>query len=323
MPLLEVKDLAVHFHTRDGVVRAVDGVSFCLERGETLGLVGESGSGKSVSCLSLLGLIACPPGRVEGGSAHFDGIDLFTCGERQLRDLRGRRIGMIFQDPMTALTPYLRLGTQVSEPLTAHGRLSRRDAWAQAEAALAEVGIQDAAARARGYPHQLSGGMRQRVMIAMALIARPDLLIADEPTTALDVTVQAQILELIRSLQKARGTAMILITHNLGVVAGSCDRVAVMYAGRLVETGTVREVFRQPLHPYTQALYRALPTPRQRGTDLYSIPGQPPRLTHPGPGCPFLPRCAAAAPRCREPMGLVEVTPGHWTACGRTQRGEL
>jgi len=323
MPLLDVHDLAVRFHTRDGVVRAVEGVSFRLERGETLGIVGESGSGKSVTCLALLGLIPSPPGRIEGGSATFDGTDLLSCGERRLRDLRGRRIGMIFQDPMTALNPYLRIGTQLAEPLTCHGQVGRRAAWAQAEAALQEVGIQDAAARARGFPHQLSGGMRQRVMIAMALIGRPDLVIADEPTTALDVTVQAQILDLIRALQKARGTAMILITHNLGVVAGACDRVAVMYAGRVVETGPVAAVFRQPLHPYTQALYRALPRPAARGVDLYSIPGQPPRLTRPELGCPFAPRCPAAAAICREPMALAELADGHATACVRRQRGEL
>jgi oligopeptide transport system ATP-binding protein len=323
MPLLEVQNLTVRFHTRDGVVRAVEDVSFSLDRGETLGIVGESGSGKSVTCLALLGLIPCPPGRLEGGRAGFDGTDLLSCGERHLRQVRGRRIGMIFQDPMTALNPYLSIGAQLAEPLTCHGQLGRRAAWARAEAALTEVGLQDAAARARSFPHQLSGGMRQRVVIAMALIAGPDLIIADEPTTALDVTVQAQILDLIRGLQRARGTAMVLITHNLGVVAGACDRVAVMYAGRLVESGRVTEVFRRPLHPYTQALYRALPVPGCRGTDLYTIPGQPPRLTRAEPGCPFAPRCPAAAAICSTPLGLVEMTPGHWTACVRMQRGEL
>jgi oligopeptide transport system ATP-binding protein len=323
MPLLEVQNLAVHFHTRDGVVRAVEGVSFSLDRGETLGIVGESGSGKSVTCLALLGLIPCPPGRLESGRALFDGTDLLSCGERQLRQVRGRRIGMIFQDPMTALNPYLRIGTQLAEPLTCHGRVSRREAWARAEAALTEVGLQDAAARARCFPHQLSGGMRQRVVIAMALIAQPDLVMADEPTTALDVTVQAQILDLMRGLQRARGSAMILVTHNLGVVAGACDRVAVMYAGRLLETGSVAAVFQRPLHPYTQALYRALPVPSARGADLYTIPGQPPRLTRAEPGCPFAPRCPAATAICAAPLGLVEVVPGHWTACVRMQRGEL
>ena len=218
---------------------------------------------------------------------------------------------------------YLRIGTQLAEPLTCHGQLGRRAAWARAEAALSEVGLQDAAERARCFPHQLSGGMRQRVVIAMALIAQPDLVIADEPTTALDVTVQAQILDLIRALQRARGTAMILITHNLGVVAGACDRVAVMYAGRVLETGRVTDVFRRPLHPYTQALYRALPVPGRRGADLYTIPGQPPRLTRAEPGCPFAPRCAAAASVCSAPVSLGELAPGHWTACVRMQRGEL
>jgi len=323
MPLLEVQDLTVRFHTRDGIVRAVEKVSFHLEPGETLGLVGESGSGKSVTCLSLLGLVPCPPGRVEQGRALFDGLDLLSCGERRLRGIRGRRIGMVFQDPMTALNPYLRIGTQLSEPLTCHGASRRREAWARAAAALTEVGIQDAERRLQCYPHQLSGGMRQRVVIAMALIAQPDVIIADEPTTALDVTVQAQILDLIRALQKARRTAMVLVTHNLGVVAGACDRVAVMYAGRVVETGSVTDVFRQGLHPYTQALCRALPRPGARGTDLYSIPGQPPRLTEACPGCPFAPRCPAATACCQEPVTLAEARTGHWTACVRTQRGEL
>ncbi|NLF16874.1 MAG: ABC transporter ATP-binding protein [Lentisphaerae bacterium] len=324
MALLDVHDLTMRFHTRDGVVRAVEAVSFQVDRGETLGLVGESGSGKSVTCMALLGLVPTPPGRLEAGRADFDGTDLLSCGERRLRDLRGRRIGMIFQDPMTALNPCLRIGTQMAEVLRCHGRCSRREALDRAEAALRDVGIQDAAERARGYPHQLSGGMRQRVMIAMALMAGPDLLIADEPTTALDVTVQAQILELMRGLQQARGMAMILVTHNLGVVAGACDRVAVMYAGRIVETGPVEAVFRQPLHPYTEALYRALPRlalePRR---DLEAIPGQPPRITAPEPGCPFAPRCRHAAPVCREPMALRELSAGHATACLRRQRGEL
>jgi oligopeptide transport system ATP-binding protein len=323
MPLLDVQDLTVRFHTRDGIVRAVEGVSFSLEPGETLGLVGESGSGKSVTCLSLLGLVPCPPGRIEGGRALFAGVDLLSCGERCLRGLRGRRLGMIFQDPMTALNPYLTIGTQLTETLTCHARLRRQQAWTQAEAALREVGIQDAQRLARCYPHQLSGGMRQRVLIAMALIAHPAVVIADEPTTALDVTVQAQILELIRALQKARGMAMVLITHNLGVVAGACDLVAVMYAGRVVESGPVADVFRQPLHPYTQALCRALPRPTARGLDLYSIPGQPPRLTQAEPGCPFAPRCPDAAALCREPVALREHAPGHRTACVRVQRGEL
>ncbi len=323
MPLLEVQDLTVRFHTRHGVVHAVEGVSLAVEAGETLGLVGESGSGKSVTCLSLLGLIPCPPGRVVRGRALFAGTDLLSCGERCLRQIRGRRIGMVFQDPMTALNPYLRIGAQLAEPLTCHSGLGRREAWARAEQALEEVGIQDPARRARCYPHQLSGGMRQRVVIAMALIAHPELVVADEPTTALDVTVQAQILELIRALQNARGTAMILITHNLGVVAGACDRVAVMYAGRVVEAGPAPEVLGRPLHPYTEALRRAIPSPKARGGDLPTIPGQPPRLTDAGPGCPFAPRCPAAAEVCREMPGLAQVEPGRWTACVRRQRGEL
>src|SRR3954468_22978055 len=230
MPLLEVTDLRTYFHTRRGVYRAVDGVSFSLEKGETLGIVGESGSGKSVTCYSLLGLIPQPPGRIESGRALFDGTDLLNCPAKQLRSIRGKRIAMIFQDPMTSLNPYMRIEDQIIEPLLIHEKISRADAVKRALAMLQAVGIQDAAGRMRSYPHQFSGGMRQRVMIAMALITNPDLLIADEPTTALDVTVQAQILELIKKMQKELGTAVILVSHDLGVVSGFCDRVNVMYA---------------------------------------------------------------------------------------------
>ncbi|MBC8011944.1 MAG: ABC transporter ATP-binding protein, partial [Burkholderiales bacterium] len=232
MPLLEVTDLRTSFHTRGGVYRAVDGVSFHLERGEILGIVGESGSGKSVTCLSLLGLIPRPPGRIEGGRAMFDGTDLLSAPPAVLRTIRGKRIAMIFQDPMTSLNPYLRISDQIIEPLLVHEKISRKAALARALAMLEAVGIQDAGRRLHAYPHEFSGGMRQRVMIAMALITRPDILIADEPTTALDVTVQAQILELLKKLQRELGMAVIFITHDLGIVSGLCDRVQVMYAGR-------------------------------------------------------------------------------------------
>ncbi len=237
MPLLEVNDLTTHFHTRNGVVRAVDGVSFHLDQGETLGIVGESGSGKSVTCMSMLGLIPLPPGRIERGTAIFDGTDLLNCTPLELQSIRGRRIAMIFQDPMTSLNPYLRVEDQLIEPLLIHRLANKTSARQQALAMLDAVGIQDAASRIRGYPHEFSGGMRQRVMIAMALITKPDLLIADEPTTALDVTVQAQIMELIRKEQKELGTSVILITHDLGVVSGFCDRINVMYGGKIVESG--------------------------------------------------------------------------------------
>ncbi|MBE2216402.1 MAG: ABC transporter ATP-binding protein [Opitutaceae bacterium] len=324
MPLLTVTDLRTYFHTRDGVVRAVDGVSFSVEKGETLGLVGESGSGKSVTCLSLLGLIPQPPGRIESGTAMLDGVDLLRCPPKVARTIRGRRVAMIFQDPMTSLNPYLRISDQLVEPLLIHEKLSRREALTRAITALEEVGIQDAARRVHFHPHEFSGGMRQRVMIAMALITRPELIIADEPTTALDVTVQAQILELIGRLQRERGMAVIFITHDLGVVAGLCDRVQVMYAGRIVETAATADVFARPQHPYTRALQRSIPALQPKGRALFTIPGLPPDLSRPLAGCPFAPRCAEAVEACRSiPPRLMEVAPGHHSACLRVQRGEL
>jgi oligopeptide/dipeptide ABC transporter ATP-binding protein len=281
VPLLEVRNLQVSFHTRSGVYRAVNDVSFHVERGEVLGLVGESGSGKSVTCSTLLGLIPQPPGRIEGGSARFDGVDLLRCPPAQLRDIRGRRIAMIFQDPMTSLNPYLRISEQLIEPLLIHGLATRAEARARALAMLESVGIPDAAKRLDAYPHEFSGGMRQRVMIAMALITKPDLLIADEPTTALDVTVQAQILDLLRRLQRETGMAVIFITHDLAVVSGLCHRVQVMYAGRIVESADTRTLFRQPQHPYTQALQRCIPSLQPKGRALYAIPGMPPDLSKP------------------------------------------
>src|SRR5882762_3256336 len=297
MPLLTVTDLRTYFHTRNGVFRAVDGVSFSLEKGETLGLVGESGSGKSVTCYSLMGLIPQPPGRIEGGTARFDGVDLLHCSPAQARAIRGKRIAMIFQDPMTSLNPYLRVSEQLIEPLLIHQKISKADALKRGLEALESVGINDAARRIHLYPHEFSGGMRQRVMIAMALITKPELLIADEPTTALDVTVQAQILELIKKMQRELGMAVIFITHDLGVVSGLCDRVQVMYAGRIVETANTRALFYEPKHPYTRALQRSIPSLQPKGTELYTIRGLPPDLSKPLPGCPFAPRCEFAAAR--------------------------
>ena len=299
-------------------------MSFHVEKGETLGIVGESGSGKSVTGYSLLGLVPRPPGRIENGCARFDGVDVLHCEAQQLQAIRGRRIAMIFQDPMTSLNPYLRIENQLIEPLQIHFRTGRAEARVRALAALREVGIQDAERRLRAYPHDFSGGMRQRVMIAMALITNPELLIADEPTTALDVTVQAQILELIKTLQRNHGTAVIFITHDLGVVSGFCDRVLVMYAGRVVETAPVNDIFRAPQHPYNRALQRSIPALQPKGADLSSIAGLPPDLSRPMPGCPFAPRCEFARfPICGEPVELQEIRPGHCTACTRIQRGEL
>lgn len=324
MPLLEVANLRAYFHTRNGVVRAVDGVSFSVEKGETLGIVGESGSGKSVTCYSLMGLIPKPPGRIESGTARFDGANLLAMGEAELNQIRGKRIAMIFQDPMTSLNPYLRIEEQLIEPLLIHENMPRAEAVKRAIRALEEVGVPDAARRIRSHPHEFSGGMRQRVMIAMALITQPDLLIADEPTTALDVTVQAQILDLIARLQRERGMAVIWISHDLGVVAGFCRRVLVMYAGRVVESGRVEDIFARPLHPYNRALQRSIPALQGKGAELYTIPGLPPDVSKPLPACAFAERCEFAQPECRTgEVVLKEIEPGHASACVRVQRGEL
>jgi oligopeptide transport system ATP-binding protein len=324
MSLLQVENLRTSFHTRNGVVRAVNDVSFSVGKGETLGIVGESGSGKSVTCYSLMGLIPQPPGRLEGGRALFDGVDLLSCPAATLRSIRGKRIAMIFQDPMTSLNPYLRIEEQLIEPLLIHDKIDRNLAKEMAVQALKDVGIQDAANRIKGYPHEFSGGMRQRVMIAMAMITKPDLLIADEPTTALDVTVQAQILELIRREQQESGTAVILISHDLGVVAGFCDRVLVMYAGRVVETATTRDIFYRPKHPYNRALQKSRPTGEMKGTELYTIPGMPPDLSKPIAGCPFAPRCEFAADACQSgEVRLERIVDDHQSACLRVQRKEI
>jgi len=324
MSLLSVSDLRTYFHTRNGVYRAVDGVSFDIDRGETLGIVGESGSGKSVTCYSLMGLIPQPPGRIESGSAIFDGVDLLCCSQKQARQIRGKRISMIFQDPMTSLNPYLRVSEQLIEPLMIHQDISKADALKRALEMLDAVGINDAANRIHYYPHEFSGGMRQRVMIAMALITKPELLIADEPTTALDVTVQAQILELIKAMQQEIGMAVIFITHDLGVVSGLCDRVQVMYAGRIVETTDTRTLFYEPKHPYTRALQQSIPSLQPKGSDLYTIKGLPPDLSKPLEGCSFAPRCEFATELCTtQDTTRADVKPGHQQRCLRVQAGEL
>jgi oligopeptide transport system ATP-binding protein len=324
MPLLTVTDLKTHFHTRNGVYRAVDGASFSVERGETLGIVGESGSGKSVTCYSIMGLVPQPPGRIEGGSAMFDGVDLLRCPPKAARSIRGKRVSMIFQDPMTSLNPYMRVSDQVIEPLLIHEKITKREALARALAMMEAVGINDAAQRIHHYPHEFSGGMRQRVMIAMALVTRPELLIADEPTTALDVTVQAQILELIQRLQHELGMAVIFVTHDLGVVAGLCDKVQVMYAGRIVETADTDTLFSAPLHPYTRALRRSIPALHSKGEELFTIPGMPPDVSKPIPGCSFAARCEFAADACTAAVPeLAEAAPGQWHACIRARAGEI
>jgi oligopeptide transport system ATP-binding protein len=320
MPVLSVNDLTVRFHTRGGVTRAIGRVSLHVDQGEIAGLVGESGCGKSVLCLAVMGLLARPPARIEGGSAVFDGIDLIQADAATVRSLRGRRMSMIFQDPLTGLNPYMRIGDQVTEPLRAHGKIDKKDARDRGCAALAEAGLPDPARLMARWPHELSGGMRQRVMIAMALISRPALLFADEPTTALDVTVQAQILALLKRLQRELHTSVVFVSHDLGVVGELCDRVMVMYAGRMVETAAATELFARPMHPYTRALGRASPALSARGRELYAIPGAPPDLLQEIPGCPFMPRCERALPACAQAsMVLEEVRAGHWSACIRAR----
>ena len=324
MPLLTVTNLRTYFHTRSGIYRAVDGIDFSVERGETLGIVGESGCGKSVTCYSLMGLIPQPPGRIESGTALFDGVDLLHGSPKQARSIRGKRIAMIFQDPMTSLNPYLRISEQLIEPLLIHEKISRKTALARGLEMMSAVGINDAEKRIHFYPHEFSGGMRQRVMIAMALITKPELLIADEPTTALDVTVQAQILELIKKMQRELGMAVIFITHDLGVISGLCNRVQVMYAGRVIETGDTRTIFYQPKHPYTRALQRSIPSLQPKGAELYTIAGMPPDLSKPLPGCSFAPRCEFATDLCRTVTPVLSTqNAGHAHACLRAQAGEI
>ncbi len=315
--LLSVDGLKTYFTTEDGLVKAVDGISFELKKGETLGIVGESGSGKSVTNLSVMRLIPEPPGQIAGGSIVFDGIDVLSLPIDEVRKIRGRRIAMIFQDPMTSLNPFLKISTQLAEVTRLHLGHSKREAYDHAVKMLKMVGISDAEERMNSYPHEFSGGMRQRVMIAMALSCDPELLIADEPTTALDVTIQAQILELIKDLKARMGTSVILITHDLGVVAGMTDKIIVMYAGKVFEQAPTRELFARSANPYTRGLLRSVPDPaHEQGKALYQIPGLPPDVAHLPPGCPFAERCDIAEDICRSEFPpFVQVSSEHHSLC--------
>jgi peptide/nickel transport system ATP-binding protein len=313
-PTLELRGLRTHFFTRAGVVRAVDDVSLAVSRGRVLGLVGESGSGKTVTGFSIIRLVD-PPGRIVGGSILFQGRDLAHLSEREMRDLRGSRIAMIFQDPMMTLNPVLRIDTQMIEAVQAHDRVSRAEARARARDALGMVGIPSPDERLAAYPHQFSGGMRQRVAIAIALLHHPDLLIADEPTTALDVTIQAQILAEVQKLAAHHGTALIWITHDLAVVAGLADEIAVMYAGRVVETGDAAAVLDRPLHPYTQGLIGSVPSRNKRGEKLRQIPGMTPSLLNLPVGCAFRTRCTNADAACEQDPAESEPVPGQVVRC--------
>jgi oligopeptide/dipeptide ABC transporter ATP-binding protein len=319
-PLLEVRDLQTHFRTDDGVVRAVDGVSFRIDAGETLAVVGESGSGKSVTSLSILRLVPDPPGRIVGGSIRFRGRDLLALGSEEMRAIRGKEISMIFQEPMTSLNPVYTCGEQILEAIVLHEKVGRGEARRRAIDMLRLVGIPSPEQRVDEYPHQMSGGMRQRVMIAMALACRPAILIADEPTTALDVTIQAQILELLRRLQKELGMAVLLITHDLGVVAETADRVAVMYAGQVVEYCDVRSVFERSRHPYTAGLLHSLPRLGEERESLRVIPGSVPNPAQFPAGCRFHPRCPVANDRCRtEAPPIEEIELNHLARCWRAR----
>ena len=318
--LLEVRDLRTYFETEDGLVKAVDGISFVLKRGETLGIVGESGSGKSVTNLSIIRLIPDPPGKIVSGEVIFNGQDLLLLSGKEVRKIRGRRIAMIFQDPMTSLNPFMKISRQLMEMTQLHLGHTREQAYQHAVKMLDTVGIPDASERSNNYPHEFSGGMRQRVMIAMALSCEPELLIADEPTTALDVTIQAQILELIKKLKHETGTSVILITHDLGVVAGMTDHVIVMYAGKVFEQAPTAELFSTPGNPYTKGLLRSVPDPTAEQGQLYQIPGLPPDVAHLPPGCPFAPRCDRAEEIChREFPPLVQLNADHCSLCHFSQ----
>ena len=325
--LLQIDNLQTHFFTSAGVVRAVDGVSYGVRSGETLGVVGESGCGKSVTALSILRLVADPPGRIVGGAIRFAGTNLLDLSESEMEGIRGNDISMIFQEPMTSLNPLLTVGRQISEAIALHRGLSRRDARDQAVEMLRRVHIPEPERRVDAYPHQLSGGMRQRVMIAMAVSCDPKVLIADEPTTALDVTIQAQILDLMRELQDRLATAIMLITHDMGVVAENADRVVVMYAGRKVEEASARELFELPGHPYTQGLLGSIPNleiaahANSRRARLTEIKGMVPSLANLPKGCTFAPRCSFASDECRAAYPpLLQHRPGHWVACWHAQR---
>jgi peptide/nickel transport system ATP-binding protein len=315
MALLSVEGLRTQFDTSAGSVHAVDGISFAIERGEMLGLVGESGCGKSVTSLSIMRLVP-PPGRITAGRVRLEGEDLLDKDDEAMRRVRGARMAMVFQEPMTSLNPVFTIGDQIAAAVRAHAGVGRHAAWERAIEMLDHVQMPAARERAREYPHQLSGGLRQRAMLALALAPGPQLLIADEPTTALDVTIQAQILELLRRLQAERGMAVLLITHDLGVVAEVCHRVAIIYAGRIVEMAPVGSIFSSPMHPYTRGLLRCLPHPSRFGQPLSSIDGAPPDLRRVGGGCRFAPRCPSVRDSCRvDEPALMERSPGHLVAC--------
>lgn len=315
-PVLRIRDLRTHFFTGQGVVKSVDGVDLEIRQGETVGIVGESGSGKSVTALSVMRLVASPPGRIVSGRIELDGEDLLALDAAAMRKVRGRRISMIFQDPLASLNPVLRIGFQLAEVFRRHLGADRKEAAAEAVRMLKAMDIPSPETRARAYPHQLSGGMRQRAMIAMALSCKPKLLIADEPTTALDVTVQVQVLNLMKQACREQGTAMLLITHDMGVVAHMCDRVAVMYAGRIVEYTDVHTLFERPAHPYAAGLLRSLPRLGGNGRRLTPIEGQPPLLTALPPGCAYAPRCSRATELCRSiSPELTQVNDGHQVRC--------
>ena len=323
-PILEVKNLSVSFYNRKGKkdethIQAVRGISFSLEKGESFGIVGESGSGKSVSSLALMGLIRRPPGEVSAETLHFKEKNILSLKEKDFRKLRGKEIGMIFQEPMTSLDPVFTIGDQIAESIILHQKAGRKEALEYAEHLLSQIHVPRPASILKNYPHQLSGGMRQRVLIATAISCRPEILIADEPTTALDVTVQAQVLQVIKELQESMGTALIMITHDLGVVAETTDRVMVMYGGKVMETGGVKDIFKRSTHPYTEALLKSIPDPTApAGTGLYSISGESPNPQNPPEGCPFHPRCAYVEKRCRHefPVGR-EIASDHFSWCWR------
>ncbi|MBL7177626.1 MAG: ABC transporter ATP-binding protein [Desulfobacteraceae bacterium] len=317
--ILEVKDLKTHFFTRRGVVKAVDGVSFQLKEGETLGLVGESGCGKSVTCFSVIGLVEKPAGRIVGGEILFNREDLLLKSEKEMDQIRGEQISMILQDPMTSLNPLFTIGYQVAEPIKIHQNLDKRNVWEKVMEMLKRVRIPSPEVRMQEYPHQMSGGMRQRIVGAMVLSCQPQLLIADEPTTSLDVTIQAQFLKLLKEIQQQSSIAMIVVTHDFGIVARACDRVAVMYAGKIVESASTMELFDNPTHPYTRALMSSLPKMGKKVETLYSIEGQPPDLHTLPPGCSFAPRCSEVLEICRQeypPQSMVkeEHTMSCWLA---------
>ena len=319
--LLEVRDLRTSIYTRRGVVQAVNGASFSVQRGETLGIVGESGSGKSMTCLSIMRLLPEPGGRIVGGEILFNGEDLLQKSAEEMRQIRGAQIAMILQDPMASLNPAFTVGTQIAEPLRLHRGLRGREVRTRVVELLQQVGISAPEQRVTAFPHQMSGGMRQRVAGAIAISCQPSLLLADEPTTSLDVTIQAQYLRLLKDLQRQTNVALIFVTHDLGIVAKMCDRVAVMYAGQIVESGTTRDIFTQPRHPYTMALLSCLPTLRRGREPLTTIEGQPPDLANLPPGCSFAPRCPLAQEQCQTTSPpLEEIFPDHNVACWRAEQ---